>query len=144
MRPGHFIFWYNSDMREKPLVLVVDDEEAFLEIVSAKLEVGGFDVIIAHSASEAEAKAESLQPDLVLSDIYMPPGPSGWDLALALHDGQKTSGIKFAFFTSLRDPLAELHGDKKIASHRLGDVKIFSKTDDVSVLAEDIGRLIAG
>jgi len=129
-------------MRDKPLVLLVDDEEVFLEIASIKLQADGFETISTRDVRDALEKAERLLPDLVLSDIYMPPGPTGWDLALELRRNPKTRDIKVAFFTSLRDPWAELRGDHKAIAAELGHVTFFSKTDDVDVLAERVMRII--
>jgi len=129
-------------MREKPLILLIDDEEIFLEIASVKLNAEGFETVITHEVSEALAKAEELQPDLVLSDIYMPPGPNGWDLALALRRNQKTRNIKLAFFTSLRDPLLELQADRERVVAEIGRVTFFSKSDDVDTLASGIRALV--
>ena len=123
-------------------MLLIDDEEDFLEIASVKLQSEGFDTIITHSVSEALAKAEELQPDLVLSDIFMEPGPNGWDLALSLHQNQKTKNIKIAFFTSLRDPSAELSARAKDAFGELGNIHILSKTDDVPVLDRKVAQII--
>ncbi len=130
-------------MRSKPLVLIVDDEEIFLEIASVKLRGDGFDTVMTKDVRDAVAKAETLLPDLVLTDIYMAPGPSGWDLALELRRNPKTREIKIAFFTSLRDPWLELKKDHKAVLNELGgQVTFFSKTDDVDVLAERVAGLI--
>ena len=61
-------------MREHPLILLIDDEDNFLEIASVKLQANGFETIIVHTVPEALSKAEELLPDVILSDIYMPPG----------------------------------------------------------------------
>ena len=130
-------------MRSKPLVLLIDDEEMFLEIASVKLKSDGFDTIETQDFRDALAKAESLLPDLVLSDIYMAPGPTGWDLALELRRNPKTREIKIAFFTSLRDPWLELKKDKDTVIAELGGhVTFFSKTDDVDILADGVSKLI--
>jgi CheY-like chemotaxis protein len=124
-------------------VLIVDDEEIFLEIASVKLRGDGFDTVMTKDVRDAVAKAETLLPDLVLTDIYMAPGPSGWDLALELRRNPKTREIKIAFFTSLRDPWLELKKDHKAVLNELGgQVTFFSKTDDVDVLAERVAGLI--
>lgn len=130
-------------MRTQPFVLLVDDEEIFLEIASVKLHANGFMTAIANDVRDALEKAESLQPDLVLSDIYMPPGPSGWELALKLRHNPKTCAIKLAFFTSLSDPWLEMPKEErqKITSE-LGNVVFLSKTDDVDTLATGVSRLI--
>jgi CheY-like chemotaxis protein len=130
-------------MRTNPLVLLVDDEEVFLEIASVKLRAEGLETIMTQDFRDALEKAERLLPDLVLSDIYMPPGPSGWELALELRRNPKTREIKIAFFTSLRDPWMELRRERKAAvAAELGKVTFLSKTDDVEVLAERVMDLI--
>lgn len=130
-------------MREKPLVLLVDDEEVFLEIASTKLQSKGFKTAVSHDVRDALAKAEALLPDLVLSDIYMPPGPSGWELILELRRNKKTREIKAAFFTSLRDPWTELHLDRKEVLREVGEVVFLSKNDDIEMLAEKVSQLLA-
>lgn len=129
-------------MREKPLILLVDDEEIFLEIASVKLRSHGFETVTTNGVADALAKAADLLPDLVLSDIYMPPGPSGWEFALELRGNPKTREIKIAFFTSLRDPWAEFTGDRKKAVELLGNPTFFNKFDDVELLGEKVLSLI--
>ncbi len=91
-------------MKTPPLVLLVDDEEVFLEMTSLKLHNAGYDTVTANGALEAMKRLEELVPDLLLSDIYMPPGPNGLELGLALRKNPKTQNIKIAFLSSLRDP----------------------------------------
>jgi len=129
-------------MREKPLVLLVDDEEMFLEIASVQLQSGGFDVQLARGANEAARKAEEITPDLVLADIYMPPGPNGWDLAIELHRNPKTREVRVAFFTSLSDPWSELVNNRRQLLGELSSITFLSKTDDVAVLAQRVAELI--
>ena len=59
-------------MREKPLILIVDDEENFREIFSAKLSAAGFETVVANGEAEALQKAKELMPDLILMDQEMP------------------------------------------------------------------------
>src|SRR5258708_37945327 len=58
-------------MRDKPLILVVDDEPDLLEIMSEKLRSADFDPVVAHNAKEAVDAAGKLHPDLILMDIKM-------------------------------------------------------------------------
>lgn len=53
-------------------ILVVEDEEDVLELVSFNLEKGGFLVETAMSGQDAINKAQSLSPDLVLLDLMIP------------------------------------------------------------------------
>ena len=54
-------------------VLVVDDHRTFAELLSGALASAGMDAVgTAHSAAQAVAMAEDLQPDIVVMDIEMP------------------------------------------------------------------------
>src|SRR5690348_17067705 len=128
--------------RQKPLVLLVDDEEIFLEIASVALRSSGFETVLTTDVRDAIAKAETLRPDLILSDIYMPPGPTGWEFALELHRNPKTQDIKVAFFTSLKDPWLELRANRDAIVRELGNVIFLSKMDDVGVLSKRIAAMI--
>ena len=57
---------------EKPLVLVVDDDEQLREFIRVNLEMDGFVVREAGSAEEGLAALEEEPPDLVLLDVMMP------------------------------------------------------------------------
>jgi adenylate cyclase len=59
-------------MRERPLILVVDDVPDNLEIVQMRLESQGYEVLTAGDGVEALEKVRELPPDLVLLDIMMP------------------------------------------------------------------------
>jgi CheY-like chemotaxis protein len=131
-------------MRTPPLILLVDDEEEFLEIASLKLRGKGFETFTTNDAHVALAKAEELQPDLILSDIYMVPGPNGWDLALELKRNPKTRDIKLVFFTSLRDPWIEIPTEaREVVVSKLGNPMFLSKIDDVDTLGEKIQVMLA-
>jgi two-component system alkaline phosphatase synthesis response regulator PhoP len=61
-------------MSSKPAhkVLVVDDEEAILELLKYNLEKSGFDVRTANNGQVAVDVAKKFHPELVLLDIMMP------------------------------------------------------------------------
>ena len=60
------------DTEVKKLVLVVDDEPKFLEIIQRRLEDEGYSVATACNGKEALEKIEELKPDAVLLDVMMP------------------------------------------------------------------------
>jgi len=55
-----------------PTVLVVEDEEAFIEALSVGLRREGFNVEIARDGAEALDRFDEVQPDLVLLDVMLP------------------------------------------------------------------------
>lgn len=59
-------------MRERPLILVVDDNEANVDILVTRLGAQGFDTVSAGDGEEALAKAREARPDLILLDVMMP------------------------------------------------------------------------
>ncbi|MFA6354508.1 MAG: response regulator [Candidatus Paceibacterota bacterium] len=131
-------------MREKPLILVVDDEENFREIFSAKLESAGFDVQTAKNEAEAVKKSKELLPDLILMDIYMPPGPTGTDVALNIKQNPETKDLKVAFLTNLKEPWPALSGDHKKISMELGMEDFLEKTDNLENIVTKVKAILTG
>ena len=65
-------------------ILVVDDEQALLELATSYLEGWGYSVISAGSGQEAlQRLGENPAVDLLFTDILMPGGMSGYELAEA-------------------------------------------------------------
>ena len=58
-------------MKDKK-ILLVDDEQDILEILSYNLEKEGYKVFTANNVNEGIAKAKEIIPDLILLDVMMP------------------------------------------------------------------------
>ncbi len=63
----------------KPALLIVDDEESVLEVLSILLRDEGYEISTASSLTQARAALAQDRPNLVLCDILMPDG-NGLDL----------------------------------------------------------------
>ncbi|SIT87098.1 two-component system, OmpR family, response regulator VicR [Edaphobacillus lindanitolerans] len=61
-----------SKIHMNKTILVVDDEKPIADILQFNLKKEGYSVITAYDGEEAIAKAEEVQPDLVLLDIMLP------------------------------------------------------------------------
>lgn len=59
-------------MTQTAKILVIDDEESILDTLSDVLEDEGYDVHLAANAERARQQYQTLQPDLILLDIWMP------------------------------------------------------------------------
>ena len=59
-------------MKKHTYIMVVDDEQAILRMLSRTLEPEGYGVILADNGSSALALLEECRPDLVILDIMMP------------------------------------------------------------------------
>jgi CheY-like chemotaxis protein len=68
---------------DRPLVLVVDDEEEMAELFAIYLRQDGFRTAVVTDSSKAMAEARRLKPSLILLD-YMMPEVSGQELCLSL------------------------------------------------------------
>jgi CheY-like chemotaxis protein len=130
-------------MRQKPLILIADDEKDFLEIFSTKLQAAGYDTITAKNEAEILAKTKETIPDLILMDIYMPPGSTGTDIALSIKQTPECKDCKIAFLTNLKDPWPALRGDKKSVARELGMEDFLQKTDDLDHLISSVQEILS-
>jgi DNA-binding NtrC family response regulator len=78
--------------KRRTKVLIVDDEAAMREVLEMRLLDWGFDVLLAEDGMEAREKAESFDPDIVLSDVIMPRF-SGMELLHSLRAGTPSRPI---------------------------------------------------
>lgn len=53
-------------------ILLIDDEQDILEILSYNLEKAGYDVYTAQNGNEGIGKAKDIVPDMILLDVMMP------------------------------------------------------------------------
>lgn len=129
-------------MREKPLILVVDDEPDLLEISKARLEAAGFDVETAIDAETSFVKARKLKPDLVLMDIRMP-GINGTEALLDFKNDPDLKGVHVAFLTSLAIPWPGVSTDNDKFAKELGAVTFLDKSKDLDNLPELTKKILA-
>jgi len=80
-------------------ILIIDDEEATVQLISILLEKRGFEAIKAYRAEERLRKAYRHQPDLVLLDIMMP-DMDGWEVCKRLRE---MSDVPIIFLTARSD-----------------------------------------
>jgi CheY-like chemotaxis protein len=79
-------------MNQKALILVVDDNAEYRELLAWILDRYGFETISAKSGREAVELAVKCRPALVLMDLNMP-GMDGYEAARAIHADPHTRGI---------------------------------------------------
>jgi two-component system cell cycle response regulator len=81
-------------------ILVVDDIEANVRLLEAKLSAEYYDVIPAYNGEAALALAASEQPDIILLDVMMP-GLDGFETCRRLKDDAATRHIPVVLVTAL-------------------------------------------
>src|SRR5262249_22593599 len=85
-------------MRERPLVLIADDEADVVALLRVYLRPLGCEILAAADGEEALAIAQSRLPDVVLLDVMMPKR-SGWEVCQALKAVHRTSRIAVVLVT---------------------------------------------
>ncbi len=94
-------------MKNKPKILVVDDEERDLRLMEAMLAPTGYEVVLARSGQEGLGKIGDTCPDIVLLDIMMP-GMNGYEVLRILRQQSNIPVIMLTAkkeVTSARDAL---------------------------------------
>ena len=81
-------------------ILVVDDIEANVRLLSAKLAAEYYEVLTASDGATALAVAGSEAPDIVLLDVMMP-GMDGFQVCRRLKDDPLTRHIPVVLVTAL-------------------------------------------
>ena len=98
-----------SSYDQRPVILVVDDIRANLEILSTLLSAD-YRVLVAGTGASALALAADLpQPDLILLDVNMPQ-MNGYQVCQKLRENPLTVDIPVIFISALTDHSAETYG----------------------------------
>ena len=130
-------------MNEKPLILLVDDEENFLEIFSTELQSAGFEVVAVNSGEAALAKLKEIRPALVLLDVEMPE-QNGAETLEKIRTDPNLSGLKVAFLTNLGNPDKSLQWTDEKFAREAGAIDYIKKTDDLENVSRQIQQIISG
>lgn len=83
-------------------ILVVEDEHLLRDLLARTLESLGFEVTTAANAADAKRAVKTADPDAMLVDIELGPGPTGLDLAEVIARQRPDIGI--VFLTNMPDP----------------------------------------
>src|SRR6266481_1813286 len=90
-------------------VLVVDDVEANVKLLEAKLSSEYFDVLSAYNGRSALEIADSELPDVILLDVMMP-RMDGFEVCRQLKANRRTADVPVVMVTALSDVANRLCG----------------------------------
>ena len=93
----------------KPLLLLVDDQPANLDVLINHLEGAGMDLAVSLNGQDAIALAERRLPDLILLDVMMP-GDDGYSVCSQLKKKSATQNIPVIFMSALDDTDSKVKG----------------------------------
>jgi signal transduction histidine kinase/DNA-binding response OmpR family regulator len=117
--------------RERPVVLVIEDDPSAAELLRVYLEGAGFGVAITAHGEEGLRWAAELRPNAILLDILLP-DIDGWDVMQRLKRADATRAIPVLVVSVV---------DDRSLGMALGAVDYFVKPIAREPLLEAIGRL---
>ncbi len=127
-------------------ILVVDDIEANVKLLEAKLAAEYYDVITANDGPTALAMAASEVPDIILLDVMMP-GMDGFAVCRRLKDDPATRHIPVVLVTALdgrSDRIEGLEaGADEFLTKPIDDVMLFARVRSLTRLKQVMDELRA-
>jgi len=118
-------------------VLVVDDEPYIQKILSFKLRLTGLDPLEASSGEEALRLVREGGPDLVLLDVSLTPGLTGFDVCRILKENPATAAIPIIMLTARTLPA------ERDLGIRLGAASYVTKPFSTKVLVQEIEKALS-
>jgi signal transduction histidine kinase len=98
-------------MTEKATILVIDDDPSLLLGLAAVIKRRGYQVVTAENGNDGLQLAKVVCPDLILSDVMMPP-PDGFELRRLMSLDPQLCSIPFIFLTARSDREGKISGLK--------------------------------
>jgi len=93
----------------RPYVLIVEDEEALVELVTYNLEKEGYEIGVAFDGEEALLQIEERQPDIVLLD-WMLPKLAGIEVCRRLRSKSTTRNLPVIMLTAKSEEIDRIRG----------------------------------
>lgn len=128
----------SSGEQFKRSVVVVEDDAFMRSLIAEYLEKAGFLVTAAGSAAEARRQIKAVDPDAVVLDIDLGPGPTGLDIAKTLNIESNEIGL--VFLTNYSDP--RFAGYDIRAAHPSAAYLNKNMLDDTSVLLNALNAVL--
>jgi len=85
--------------RERPMILIVEDQQDLRQLYAQHLAMSGFDVIEAADGAEALTHTSARLPDVVLMDLSLPV-VDGWEATRRLKADVRTAHIPIVALTA--------------------------------------------
>jgi DNA-binding response OmpR family regulator len=82
-----------------PLILIADDDEDILQLLSFRLERAGYEIVQARNGADALRLAIELRPALAVLDVMMP-GLTGYEVTRELRRNEETRAMPVILLTA--------------------------------------------
>lgn len=94
---------------EKPIILVIEDDQDVADLLDAYFHIQGYEVLAAHCGEDGYRSCQTHLPNLVILDIRLP-DMDGFEVARRLRTTRRTKNIPIIFLTERRSRGDRLHG----------------------------------
>ena len=108
-------------------ILIIEDEENLVKLLSVNLKTRGFSVVAASDGEEGLEMAFAEMPDAVILDVRLP-SIDGWEICQRLKNNEKTKHIPVIFLTA-----ASQKKDAEKASEVGGDLYLTKPFDPLEL-----------
>jgi DNA-binding response OmpR family regulator len=122
--------------RQKPTVVIADDDLEILTMVRTLLRRRDVNLIEASDGEEAMRLIRENEPDLVVLDVMMP-GMSGWEVCKGIREDAALSSTGVIMLTGIGERLNEM------TSPLYGADAYLDKPFDMGDLDEKVGEVLA-
>ncbi len=126
-----------NDTREKPLLLIADDDPELTGILLKRLQNLECDIITASDGVKALELINEQHPDVVILDVMMPQ-KNGWEVCKAIRQDPSTASTGVIMLTGIGSSLNEM------TSPLYGADEYLDKPFSFSELIFKIKRLMSG
>lgn len=130
-----------DQLHTPPLILVVDDDADFIEVIRAKLQAAHFNTIEANNGEEAISIVKDHKPDLVLMDIQMPV-LDGIEAATKILENKETANTRILFLTNLGDSWPSVSDVNRKFAQEIGVLDYMKKGVDLDTIVARIKELL--
>ena len=89
----------------EPLIAVIDDDPATLEMMQAVLELKGYQTLLWSDTTGAQTMIRERQPALVILDLWMGDPEAGWKILTQMRQDEATTHIPAIMFSADWDSL---------------------------------------
>jgi len=96
-------------MKDRPVILVVDDQPQNIELLDAYLVPRGYEIVRAANGEEALGKLSGNQIDLILLDVMMP-GMDGFEVTRRVRQDDNNRLLPIILVTALRETEDRIKG----------------------------------